>query len=135
MPCLNDPHAVRIVFQKRFEHLFRNDFIAQVGGTDPTLMERIDRIVVARCAERPLLRLPWVWCSLENYGGNPSMDGELQNMIDQLTLARESAHYLRGIGMISEASLDNPAVYNMLFDMAWESFTAEEWLESYVTAR
>lgn len=78
---------------------------------------------------------PWVWCSLENYGGNPSMDGELQNMIDQLTLARESAHYLRGIGMISEASLDNPAVYNMLFDMAWESFTAEEWLESYVTAR
>lgn len=78
---------------------------------------------------------PWVWCSLENYGGNPSMDGELQNMIDQLTLARENALYLRGIGMISEATLDNPAVYNMLFDMVWESFTAEEWLENYITAR
>ncbi len=78
---------------------------------------------------------PWVWCSLENYGGNPSMDGELQNMIDQLTLARENALYLRGIGLISEATLDNPAVYNMLFDMAWESFTAQEWLEDYITAR
>ncbi len=78
---------------------------------------------------------PWVWCALENYGGVSSMDGELQNMIDQLTYARENAQYLRGIGMISEATLDNPAVYNMLFDMAWESFTAQEWLESYITAR
>ncbi len=78
---------------------------------------------------------PWVWCVLENYGGNPSMDGEMSAMISRLAEARENARYLTGIGVISEATLDNPAMYNMLFDLAWGTFTAEEWTAKYVEAR
>lgn len=78
---------------------------------------------------------PWVWCMLENYGGNPSMDGELADMIKGFTNARQNAGYLRGIGMISEASLDNPVLYNLLYDLAWGSVDLDSWLDSYVEAR
>ncbi|MBO4962415.1 MAG: alpha-N-acetylglucosaminidase C-terminal domain-containing protein, partial [Clostridia bacterium] len=78
---------------------------------------------------------PWVWCMLENYGGNPSMDGELQNIIDQLNIANQTAEHLKGIGIIAEATLDNPALYNMLFDMGWRSVELKTWLKEYTTAR
>ena len=78
---------------------------------------------------------PWVWCMLDNYGGNPSMDGELQNIIDQLELVNKTATKIKGIGIIAEATLDNPIIYNLCFDMAWGTYELESWEKDYITAR
>ena len=80
----------------------------------------------------------WVCCLLDNYGGNPSMDGKLQRVIDEITRARDEAQYMKGIGLISEATFDNPALYQMLFDTTWVSegtIDMDEWLDNYVEDR
>ena len=80
----------------------------------------------------------WVCCLLDNNGGNPSMDGKLQRVIDEITRARDEAQYMKGIGLISEATFDNPALYQMLFDTTWVSegtIDMDEWLDNYVEDR
>ena len=80
----------------------------------------------------------WVCCLLDNYGGNPSMDGNLQLVIDEVVTARDTAEHMKGIGLISEATYDNPALYQMLFDMTWVSegtVDMDEWLDLYLMNR
>ena len=79
----------------------------------------------------------WVWCLLKNYGGNPSMDGRLYNLATKIPEAYQNSEHMKGIGLISEATLDNPVVYQMLFDMAWETETLDinAWLDDYVVRR
>ena len=79
----------------------------------------------------------WVWCLLKNYGGNPSMDGRLANLVNNIPAAYASAEHMKGIGLISEATLDNPVVYQLLFDMAWTTgaIDLDDWLDDYVIRR
>ena len=80
----------------------------------------------------------WVCCLLDNYGGNPSMDGNLQLVINEIVRARDTAAHMKGIGLISEATYDNPALYQMLYDTTWVSegtIDMEEWLDDYVVDR
>ncbi len=80
----------------------------------------------------------WVWCMLENYGGNPAMDGNLQAIIDQVDYAVNNSEHMKGIGFISEATYDNPAIYEMVFDVAWdvtETIDLDVWLDNYVEDR
>ena len=48
----------------------------------------------------------WVWCMLENYGGNPSMDGRPKEIINRINKASTQAEHMKGIGFISEATYD-----------------------------
>ena len=79
----------------------------------------------------------WVWCLLKNYGGNPSMDGDLISLAESIIDARDHAEHMKGIGLISEATLDNPVVYQLLFDMAWctETFDLPSWIDDYAVRR
>lgn len=79
----------------------------------------------------------WVWCMLKNYGGNPSMDGKLQQMADDIPAAFANSEHMKGIGFISEATYDNPVVYELLFEAAWseEAIDVEKWLDDYVVRR
>lgn len=79
----------------------------------------------------------WVWCLLKNYGGNPSMDGRLSTLATAIPSAFASAEHMKGIGLISEATLDNPVVYQLLFDMAWytEAVDLNGWIDDYVVRR
>lgn len=79
----------------------------------------------------------WVWCLLKNYGGNPSMDGRIANLASAIPQALASSEHMKGVGLISEATLDNPVVYQLLFDMAWytESIDLDAWLDDYVVRR
>ncbi len=63
----------------------------------------------------------WVWCLLENYGGNPGMDGRAEEAVKRIQYAYENAEHMKGIGIISEATYDNPFIYDLIFDMAWVS--------------
>ena len=87
----------------------------------------------------------WVWCLLENYGGNPGMDGRAQEAIARVQYAYENAEYMKGIGLISEATYDNPFIYDLLFDLAWVSLEElqattpeqflKDWKDVWVTSR
>lgn len=63
---------------------------------------------------------PWVWCLLKNYGANPSMDWGIERMVRGVKYAQSKAEHMVGIGIISEATFDNPLVYDLLFELVWD---------------
>lgn len=79
----------------------------------------------------------WAWCLLGNFGGNPTMNGELQVMVDDIQQAKKDGKYMVGLGVISEATYDNPIVYDLIFDLAWadETFDLNKWMDGYVERR
>lgn len=81
---------------------------------------------------------PWVYCMLESYGGNASLDANLEVLANIPQLVKDKGNTtLQGIGIISEATLDVPAAYDLLWEMAWEdsSIDLDQWIESYITRR
>ncbi|MCI8837945.1 MAG: alpha-N-acetylglucosaminidase [Hungatella sp.] len=80
---------------------------------------------------------PWVWCMLDMYGGRVATHGEADVLAREIPLARKHSEHMRGIGFVSEATLHNPVVYDLLFDMAWEAEPADlnRWLKTWLTAR
>lgn len=80
---------------------------------------------------------PWVWGLLSNFGGNPSMHGQMETMVNSIKAARRERKHMAGIGIISEAANDNPVLYDLIFDLAWadDSFDLDEWLDEYTTRR
>lgn len=79
----------------------------------------------------------WVWSTLNNFGGNSSMHGNLQKMADDIWNARQNSSFMKGVGCISEGAYDNPVVYALLFDCIWsdEKVDVKTWIEDYITAR
>lgn len=79
----------------------------------------------------------WVWCLLANFGGNPSMHGQLDVMVEDILTARKTSNYMQGIGIISEAMYDNPIVYDLLFDLVWadDQFNLDTWMDKYIQRR
>lgn len=79
----------------------------------------------------------WVWCMLENYGGNPSMDAQLTHFSERLPNAYAAADHMKGVGIISEATNDNPVAYELLWAMVWETkpLDLSAWLDEYVVRR
>lgn len=79
----------------------------------------------------------WAWGLLANFGGNPSMHGQMQGMVDDIMEAQKTCDHMVGIGIISEAMYDNPVMYDLIFDLAWadETFNLNQWLESYIVRR
>lgn len=81
---------------------------------------------------------PWVWCLLKNYGANPSMDWDLSRLLREINAARGEAEHMQGIGLISEATYDNPVVYDLFFETVWqgdEPIDLGTWLDSYIERR
>lgn len=79
----------------------------------------------------------WAWGLLSNFGGNPSMHGQMQMMVDDIQRARKTSRHMEGIGIIPEATNDNPIVYDLIFDLAWadESFNLNQWIDGYLDRR
>ena len=79
----------------------------------------------------------WAWCLLANFGGNPSMHGQLEVMVDDILSAQKTSKHMKGIGVISEATYDNPIVYDLLFDLVWadETFDLDTWMKGYLVRR
>ncbi|WP_282144836.1 alpha-N-acetylglucosaminidase TIM-barrel domain-containing protein [Thomasclavelia cocleata] len=79
----------------------------------------------------------WAWGLLANFGGNPSMHGQMEVMVNDIMEARKNSSHMVGLGIISEAQYDNPVMYDLIFDLAWASddFDLNTWLNSYIERR
>lgn len=79
----------------------------------------------------------WAWCLLGNFGGNPTMNGEIETMVKEILTAKENSKHMVGIGIISEATYDNPMIYDLIFDLAWVDgdFNLNSWMNQYIERR
>lgn len=86
---------------------------------------------------------PWVFCMLNNFGGRLGLHGHLDNLANNIPTAFNSCEYIAGIGITPEASVNNPVLYEFLFETVWQEDAAEKmepidlssWLEDYTTRR
>lgn len=79
----------------------------------------------------------WAWGLLANFGGNPSMHGQMEVMVKDILNAQKTSSHMVGLGIISEAQYDNPVMYDLIFDLAWadDSFDLDTWLHGYINRR
>lgn len=81
----------------------------------------------------------WAYCMLLNYGGNVGLFGKLRHVADEYYKALRSpfSPTLRAVGLTMEGIENNPVMYELVTELPWrpDSFSAEEWLDGYVSAR
>ena len=83
---------------------------------------------------------PWLWCLLQNFGGNTGMEGDLQGLCAGLkrALTAPNRGKLVGVGIVPEGSFNNPVIFELLSDIAVRGNVPEnigEWLIDYQTSR
>lgn len=81
----------------------------------------------------------WLFCMLENFGGNVGLHGRMDQLINNYYLIKNNplAKHFKGIGLTMEGSENNPVMFELMCELPWrpEKFTKEEWLDGYVKAR
>ena len=81
----------------------------------------------------------WVWCMLNNYGGNVGLFGRMERTLTTFNAAVEKGAQtnLKGIGAIPEGIENNGVLFDLLYAMPWRSepYTLDTWLRDYVKMR
>lgn len=81
----------------------------------------------------------WLFCMLENFGGNVGLHGRMDQLLNNFYLTKNNplAAHLKGIGLTMEGSENNPVMFELMCELPWrpQKFTKEEWLKDYVFAR
>lgn len=86
----------------------------------------------------------WLFCMLENFGGNVGLHGRMDQLLNNFYLATgkkgESNHNretLKGWGFTMEGSENNPVMFELMSELPWraEKTTKEDWLKEYCYAR
>ncbi|HWK06215.1 MAG TPA: alpha-N-acetylglucosaminidase [Puia sp.] len=82
---------------------------------------------------------PWIWNMLNNFGGNVNLFGRMDGVASgpALALKDTASRRLAGIGLTMEAIEQNPVIYELMMEHAWQSkpVVVEEWLHKYVRNR
>ena len=85
---------------------------------------------------------PWVYCMLNNFGGRLGLHGHIENFVNEVPRAINSADYMRGIGITPEASVNNPVLYDLFFETIWaedadnvQAVDLDQWFKDYTTRR
>lgn len=86
---------------------------------------------------------PWVFCMLNNFGGRLGLHGHLDNLANNIPTAFNECEYIAGIGIAPEASVNNPVLYDFVFETVWVDDATKEmkaidldtWLADYATRR
>ena len=86
---------------------------------------------------------PWLYCMLNNFGGRLGLHGHLDNMASAIPVAFNNSTHIAGIGITPEASVNNPVLYDFLFETIWQTdatqplteIDLDSWLDSYATRR
>lgn len=81
----------------------------------------------------------YLFCLLENFGGNVGLHGRMDELLDnyrQLS-THPQGRFCRGTGFTMEGSENNPVMFEMMTELPWMDTipTKEEWLKDYVRAR
>lgn len=86
----------------------------------------------------------WLFCMLENFGGNVGLHGRMDQLLNNFYLATgkkgENNHNretLKGWGFTMEGSENNPVMFELMSELPWraEKTTKEDWLKEYCYAR
>ena len=81
----------------------------------------------------------WLFCMIENFGGNVGLHGRMDQLLNNFYLTKNNplAAHLKGIGLTMEGSENNPVMFELMCELPWrpEKFTKEEWLKDYLFAR
>lgn len=81
----------------------------------------------------------WLFCMIENFGGNVGLHGRMDQLLNNFYLTKNNplAAHLKGIGLTMEGSENNPVMFEPMCELPWrpEKFTKEEWLKDYLFAR
>jgi len=82
---------------------------------------------------------PWIWCMINNFGGNNSLFGKVDVLAsgpatDRL---RSNAGNMCGIGLTMEAIENNAAMFEILLENTWEDklIDVDKWISQYVNRR
>eukprot|EP00250_Pteridium_aquilinum_P010707 c19578_g1_i1 orf=83-2524(+) len=81
---------------------------------------------------------PYIWCMLHNFGGNIEMYGRLDTVGSEPVEARNSPNStMVGVGMCMEGIEQNPVVYELMAEMAFQSeeIDVKEWIKTYSSRR
>lgn len=81
----------------------------------------------------------WLFCMIENFGGNVGLHGRMDQLLNNFYLTKNNplAAHLKGIGLTMEGSENNPVMFELMCELPWrpKKFTKEEWLKDYLFAR
>ncbi len=82
---------------------------------------------------------PWVWCIIQNFGGNVGMFGRMDIVASEpvQALLHENPGRVMGIGAAPEGIESNPVIYDLLFEMRWHDRSPNlyQWLKEYAHRR
>lgn len=82
---------------------------------------------------------PWIWCMLQNFGGNISMYGRMNSVAagPPRVLKSSEKGKLVGMGLTPEAIEQNPVMYSLLLENVWERVPIDvsKWLSQYTHYR
>jgi len=80
---------------------------------------------------------PWIWNMLQNFGGNLSLHGCMQNVATDPNKALHESENMVGIGLTPEAIQQNPAIFELMMDNTWrdEPIGLKWWLKDYASRR
>lgn len=88
-------------------------------------------------------KTPWLFCMLNNFGGRLGLHGHLDNLANNIPKVFNETKYIAGIGITPEASVNNPVLYDFLFETIWQDDASQQmevinldtWLDDYATRR
>ncbi|MBQ7230414.1 MAG: alpha-N-acetylglucosaminidase C-terminal domain-containing protein [Oscillospiraceae bacterium] len=86
---------------------------------------------------------PWLYCMLNNFGGRLGLHGHLDSLAKNIPIAFNSCKHIAGIGITPEASVNNPVLYDFLFETIWQEDASQPlhqidldtWLDAYAERR
>lgn len=82
---------------------------------------------------------PWIWCMLQNFGGNIGLFGRMNNVANDPAnaLHNPDAGKMRGIGLTPEGTEQNPALYALMLENVWRDkpIDLDNWLKEYAHRR
>ena len=76
----------------------------------------------------------WLFCLLENFGGNVGLHGRMDQLINNFYQAKGN---IQGFGFTMEGSENNPVMFELMSELPWrpEKFKKEDWVRQYCFAR
>ncbi|HTY87691.1 MAG TPA: alpha-N-acetylglucosaminidase [Candidatus Acidoferrum sp.] len=140
-----DPEAIWLQMAWTFgvdrRHWTDERLAAMIGSVPPGRMVLLDYV----CENSELFRqtrafygAPFIWDYLGNFGGNTSLVGPIRKVNQRLTAAMNNLTLtnLTGVGTTLEG-LNNPVVYELLFDRIWAGTNLDlvAWVRDEARAR
>jgi len=82
---------------------------------------------------------PWIWCMLQNFGGNVGMFGRMDTiaLVPIRTLKDKASGNLVGLGLTPEGIEQNPVMFELMMDNVWrdDPINLDKWLKGYIINR